>query len=351
MIPFEDAAARWPAILRHHALAWACWTLGVFGAIWLVADSPLDADHLLSSLIGGGAASIGSATLLAALRRFGAGWPIGLVVLARTLGYALLLAALTAAVGATSATLGAAGGDARAAGGFWPLVTLLLASSFVINLGLQLVRLVGARDLVRLLLGIYSTPVRERRVFLFIDLQGSTTIAEHLDSRDFAALKNDFFHDLAVAVEASGGDLFKYLGDGAIVTWRAGRDGRFDSAWMHCHFLLAERLRRRGAHYRRRYDLAPRFRAGCAGGPVTVSEIGDLKRQIDYSGDAPNVAARLQGECARLGCELLAAADLLDGASPPSGIVARPAGTLTLRGKAQPTRVVSIERAASAATG
>jgi class 3 adenylate cyclase len=323
----------------------------VFGAIWLIADSPLDRDHFATSLLGGTMAWLGSAVLLAVLQRTSAGWPIGVLVVVRTLAYGALIAALTVAVDAASMALGTGSGGSRDPAAFWPLVALLLASSFAINLGLQLVRLVGSRDVMRLLLGTYSTPAQERRAFLFIDMQGSTTIAESLDSRDFAALKNDCFHDLAVAVEATRGDLFKYVGDGAIVTWRTATGGGDGAAWMRCHFALRDRLQRRASHYHARYGLLPRFRSGCAGGLVTVSEIGDIKRQIDYSGDALNVAARLQGECGRLDCELLAAAELLDGVSPPPGIVAHPAGEIALRGKAQPTRVVRIDRVAAAVRG
>lgn len=340
----QDGVLPWRSVLRRQAAAWSAWTLGVFGAIWLIADSPLDADHFASSLLGGTSAWIGNAALQAALRRIAAGWPIGLLVLVRTLAYGGLIAALTAVVDASSVALGTAAVGNRNPAAFWPLVGLLLASSFVINLGLQLARLVGARDVVRLLLGTYSTPAQERRDFLFIDMQGSTTIAESLDSRDFAALKNDCFHDLAVAVEATGGDLFKYVGDGAIVTWKSSDDGARDAAWLRCHFALRDRLQRRSAHYRRRYGLVPRFRSGCASGRVTVSEIGDIKRQIDYSGDALNVAARLQGECGRLECDLVAAAELLDGVGLPPGIRALPAAEVVLRGKVLPTRVVRVVR-------
>lgn len=350
MTPSHDLPGGWDGALRRHAIAWAAWTIAVFAAIWLVADSPLDRDHAVTSLLGGTAAWLGNLVLAATLRRLTTGWPLGLLVVARTLAHAALLAALTVVVDAISTAIAPAPPASRDPAAFWPLVGLLLASSFAVNLGLQLIRLVGARDVLRLLLGTYGTPRQERRVFLFVDMQGSTTIAESLASADFAALKNDCFHDLAQAVTATGGELFKYIGDGAIVTWTPPRDGGFGTAWLQCHFALADRLRQRAAHYRRRYGLQPRFRSGCAAGSVTVSEVGDLKRQIDYSGDAPNIAARLQGECGRLDCELVAAAELVDGVSLPQGIDAHPVGAPILRGKTQPTPIVCVRRAAPAGT-
>jgi hypothetical protein len=45
-------------------------------------------------------------------------------------------------------------------------------------------RVIGGRALNNLLLGRYHQPVREERVFLLIDIKGSTALAERLGDRE-----------------------------------------------------------------------------------------------------------------------------------------------------------------------
>jgi adenylate cyclase len=56
--------------------------------------------------------------------------------------------------------------------------------------------------LVRVLLGRYHHPRREDLVFMFLDLKGSTSIAERLSKEAYYSFVNDFFwRDLTCAGE------------------------------------------------------------------------------------------------------------------------------------------------------
>ena len=231
---------------------------------------------------------------------------------------------------------------------FGQLILFLIVASFIINTSFQVSRLLGPGTAVQILLGRYIRPVEEDRVFLFIDLVDSTTLAEDLGPLKFAELKNDFFHDLAEPVLDTSGQIVQYVGDEVMITWpRRGHRGAVDS--VRCFFMLRERVRSRARHYEKRYGAVPQCRAGLHGGPVVVSQLGDLKREIVFSGDPVNTASRIQGLCRPLGVYFLASEEVLARAGLPDHVEASPLGQHSLRGRAAPVRLLSLSDSAGRA--
>ena len=66
--------------------------------------------------------------------------------------------------------------------------------------------------------GRYSRPRVEERVFLFVDLEGSTFAAERLGPQRFLSLLDTIAFDMADAVLEGGGTIHRYVGDELIVT-------------------------------------------------------------------------------------------------------------------------------------
>ena len=52
-------------------------------------------------------------------------------------------------------------------------------------------------------------------------------------------------------------------------------------------------------------DAAPEFKAGLSEGKITVTEVGDIKREIAYHGEVLHTAARLEKMCNNLNQKLL----------------------------------------------
>ncbi len=221
------------------------------------------------------------------------------------------------------------------------LVVILVVASFLINASIQVSRLLGPGTAIQILLGRYIRPVEEERAFLFIDLADSTALAESLGPARFAELKNDFFHDVAEPVLDTRGQIVQYVGDEVMITWPH-LEERGGSDPVRCFFMLRERVRRRASEYEKRYGVVPRFRAGLHGGTVVVSQLGDLKREIVFSGDAVNTASRIQGLCRPLGSDFLASEEVLARAVLPGRVEAYPIGEHDLRGKATAVQLVSL---------
>jgi adenylate cyclase len=231
---------------------------------------------------------------------------------------------------------------------FLTLLALLLTASFIVNLTIQLRRVLGPQTLMALLVGRYRRPVREDRAFLFLDLTDSTPTAEKLGPFRFTDFKNDFFTDVAEAVVATRGRIFQYVGDEVVVTWPLAQAIR-EGGPIRCFFLVEDLVAQRAAHYQARYGTVPRFKAGTHGGEVVTAEIGDIRRDIVHSGDVVNTTARIEAQCRPLGRRLLVSESLADRmrtARPALDRLFRfePVGAIELRGKADAVGLVSVER-------
>jgi class 3 adenylate cyclase len=78
---------------------------------------------------------------------------------------------------------------------------------------LQMNRMVGANVLRYFVAGRYHQPTAEERIFLFLDLEQSTTLAERLGSARYFELLRRFVDDLTDPIVASRGEIYQYAGD------------------------------------------------------------------------------------------------------------------------------------------
>jgi class 3 adenylate cyclase len=109
-----------------------------------------------------------------------------------------------------------------------------------------------------------------------------------------------------------------------IVTWPAEAGSR--GGPIRAALAAAARLAGDAGIYEARFGLCPRFRAALHCGPVVSGEMGDLKQEIVFLGDALNTAARIEEACSDRGEDLLLSAALLARVPPPPGFRAvRPA--------------------------
>ena len=218
--------------------------------------------------------------------------------------------------------------------------------SVVIGAIYELVRLIGGRVLINVVLGRYRHPIREQRVMMFLDLAGSTSLAEALGEVRMQELLTRFFFDIDEPIVAHGGEVHAYVGDEVIVSWPLSTRV-LGGACLDCFFAVRDRIEERAESYRGQFGSVPRFRAGLHAGPVVISECGDSRRQIAFFGDTMNVAARLQEHCKAVGRPLLVSADLLRQVRPGPKVRVEPLGQAALRGRAATVEIFAVERAAA----
>ena len=204
--------------------------------------------------------------------------------------------------------------------------------------------LLGKNLFFRILLGKYDKPFDEKRVFLFLDIESSTYLAEKLGHKQFLSFLNDFFSELAEPVTATGGEIYKYVGDEAIISWDKKKAGKH-SAPLCCYFRMKQNLERKSSQYVKKYGHIPGFRAAVHGGTVVTGKMGQVKKEIAYIGDVLNTTARMLDICRELKCGLLASSDALEIISPSDAYQISPIRSMTLRGKESPVGLASIDMA------
>ncbi len=195
----------------------------------------------------------------------------------------------------------------------------------------QLNSLLGPGVLLRFIRGRYHAPRRERRIFMFVDLEGSTELSLELSLEHYYGLVNDFFHDVGGPVIDAEGEIYEYVGDEVVISWPH-ESGLRNANCVRAFFAIREAVQRRAQDYRARYGRVPRFKAGLHEGEVIVAEMGGLKKTIAFNGEVLNVTARIQGECNRLGQRLLASRELVDQLSLPDDLSTTSMGRVELRG-------------------
>jgi adenylate cyclase len=193
----------------------------------------------------------------------------------------------------------------------------------------------GPGVLWRLITGRYHQPREEERIFMFLDLQSSTSIAETLGHRRFFELLRELYQDITWPITECAGEIYQYVGDEVVVSWPPTR-GLQDVNCVRCFFQIEEAIDARRPDYLKRFGVAPIFKAGVHVGPATVGEIGVVKKDIVFSGDVLNTTARIQGECNRYRVNLLVSADLLQLMPVEDAFHAIPIGEIPLRGKSEP---------------
>jgi len=222
-------------------------------------------------------------------------------------------------------------------------ILISFAIAAAINFGFQVNQLMSRGVLVGLIAGRYHRPREEDRIFLFIDLRGSTTLAEQLGNIRYHALLRRFIADITPPVIRNGGDIHRYVGDQIILSWRSSRGIR-NAACVRAYFGMLDEIERAREHYRREFGIVPSFWAGLHRGPVVAGEIGTAKHEIVYLGDTMNVSARIEQSCRTHERPCLASADLIESLTLPDDVAAESLGEIDLRGVGAPVSLFALSR-------
>ncbi len=193
------------------------------------------------------------------------------------------------------------------------------------------------------LLGKYFRPKREERIFMFIDLRSSTSIAEKLGEQRYFNFLRDVFQHATTSILDSKGEIYQYVGDEIVISWKMHK-GIDNANCLNCFFEIQEALQLKASYYQENYDgIIPEFKAGLHYGYVMAGEIGVVKREIAFSGDVLNTASRIQEKCNVLGVNILLSNYLLDKLSLQTDSFApRKMGDMELRGKKQKVMLYTI---------
>jgi len=207
-------------------------------------------------------------------------------------------------------------------------------------------RVIGGRELANILLGRYRNGVYEDRIFLFLDIESSTRIAEEMGDLGAFQFISTFFFDIDEAVLEHRGEIHRYIGDEVVITWPMHR-GLEAGHCLQCFFAIEDIIDREANRYQARFGRVPKFKGGLHSGRVVAGFTGDSKQEISYFGDTVNTTARLESVSRELGYRLVASSTVIDKTTIPDHLEAIALGNVPLRGKQKPMKLFGIQRKAS----
>ena len=192
----------------------------------------------------------------------------------------------------------------------------------------------GAGVFRKLLLGKYHKPGKEERIFMFLDLRSSTTIAEKIgDELYFSMLR--YFYELANEVIINNrGEIYQYIGDEIVVSWGK-KIGTGSADCLHCFAGIRDAVKRQETFFMENFSVVPHFKAGIHSGDVTTGEIGSVKKDIVYSGNILNTTARIVALCNHYNESLIISGTLYEELKETPGFRFRYLDSPVLRGKTQ----------------
>ncbi len=209
--------------------------------------------------------------------------------------------------------------------------------------------LLGRDVFTSMLTSRYRKPVREERIFLFIDLADSTPFAEkHGDLRAQQFLKA-LFAAFAEPVRRYKGAIDDYVGDAAIITWPMER-GLKHARCIRCVFDILQDIEANAEAWRKNFGQVPRLRAALHGGFIITAEIGVDRHKIAYFGDTVNTTARLEALCRSLKRPVLISTELAQRVAMPGTITTEDLGPHAVKGRGQMLGVMALALTTGAKT-
>lgn len=199
----------------------------------------------------------------------------------------------------------------------------------------------GSGVLRKLLMGKYHQPGKEERIFMFLDLRSSTTIAEKIgDELYFRMLR--YFYELSNEVIINNrGEIYQYVGDEIVVSWEKKMvTGSADC--LQCFTAIRNAVKERENFFQQNFGVVPYFKAGIHSGEVTTGEIGSVKKDIVYSGNVLNTTARIVALCNQYNESLIISGTLYEELKETPGYRFQYLDSPVLRGKTQKIGLYSV---------
>jgi adenylate cyclase len=194
--------------------------------------------------------------------------------------------------------------------------------------------------------GAVSSGVERYVVIMFVDMRGSSRLAERRLPFDTVFIINQFLNAVSSAVLSAGGEPNQVLGDGLLALFGMGEppDVACRQA-IAASAAIAARVESLNSALAYALVESIRFGIGIHAGVTVAGAIGyERHAQFTVIGDPVNVAARLQDLTKAIGCEVLMSEEVYQRAGfGPSDL---PAHEVDARGRETSVKARSVARAA-----
>ena len=191
----------------------------------------------------------------------------------------------------------------------------------------------------------------ERRIvtLIFTDIRSFTTLSESTPSDKIVVWLNDYFSRMHAIVDAHGGHINKFLGDGLMIVFGAPAsrgDAEEARAAVACGLEMLAGVERMNVEWQGTGRPLIKIGVGIHTGEATCGVVG-AERRLEYTliGDTVNLAARLESTTKEYGVPLLASeatAVLLDDKYEAEAL-----GEVKVKGKHTSTKIFTVKEKGS----
>ncbi len=217
-----------------------------------------------------------------------------------------------------------------------------LLFAFSINFTRMISRKMGQGMLVSFITGTFYQPVIQERIIMFLGIRNINEFSSGLNEFQLFNFLNDYFFDITTPLVQYQGIIYEYVEDEIVVTWRPEK-GIKDSNCLRAFFAVIDELETRREYYFEKYGVIPRTIGSLHYGPLVRAEIGKIKTQIVFQGDAMNTASRLLEKCKELDKDVISSQILMKKLELPILYRANDLGEISLKGKEGKLGILSIE--------
>ncbi|OIQ29785.1 MAG: adenylate/guanylate cyclase domain-containing protein [Bacteroidetes bacterium MedPE-SWsnd-G2] len=224
---------------------------------------------------------------------------------------------------------------------FWVAVLYASISSLIFTFIKMAIDKFGRGVFVKMLFGVYRKPQEEERIFMFLDLKDSTSIAESLGHLKYSQFIQQCFSDLNAIVNKYDAEIYQYVGDEAVLSWPIKR-GLKKCNCIELFFAFETLIGKKKSRYLNKFGRVPKFKAGVHGGKLMIAEVGVVKKELAYHGDVINTTARIQALCNSLNASLLLSKYVWDKLEVSNKFEVHDSDIVELRGKKERLEIVSV---------
>lgn len=182
----------------------------------------------------------------------------------------------------------------------------------------------------------------EDRIFLFIDLNNSSHLAEKLGNRSFSYLITQCIADIYPLIHKYKAQLYQIVGDEIVLSWTKS-DCPITTPVAQLFFDFEKHLKKSAQKYQKYFGTIPTFKATAHLGKVAVSINHLVPDEPIYRGDVLNTCGGLFELCKTLDKSLVVTENFINHLDVPNDFQVEPLGRFLIKGKANFENVYSLK--------
>lgn len=193
---------------------------------------------------------------------------------------------------------------------FHIIVTYALVATVLFIFTYQMSRKMGQGVMWNFFSGKYFHPREEELIFMYLDLNDSTFLAENLGDIEYNKFLKSFFFDITDSILHNYGKIYRYVGDEVVVSWKL-KKGLKNTQFLNTFFEARKAIEDNKEHYIDTYGVVPEFTVSYNCGKVIVGEIGEIKSQISFIGNVMYETGAIEKSCKKFNTDILISDTLL----------------------------------------